>query len=264
MNDRLPIALTIAGSDSSAGAGVQADLKTFLQHRVHGLNAVTSVVAETPHEVRQVSPVAVPLLQDQIHILLETYPVDVIKIGLLPTRATVIAVAEILKKYPIPSVIDPVMVATAGDALSDSEAAQALCYRLLEEAALATPNMPEASVILNRKVVSEDDLEPAAREIAEKYGISCLVKGGHLPGTSERLDVLWHQGNAYHFRHAAADLPEGIHGTGCTLSSAIAANLALGQPVELAVASGIGYVQKLIKGAVCWKKQGRPVHCLGW
>lgn len=264
MTNDHPIALTIAGSDCSGGAGIQADLKTFLQHKVHGLSAVTSVVAETPLEVRQLEDVAVPMLQDQIHILLNTYPVDVIKIGLLPTRAIVIAVAEILEKHDIPVVIDPVMVASAGTALSDDEAAQTLCYRLLDHAALITPNMPEASVILKRPVSSEDDLEQAARDIAEKYKTSCLVKGGHLPGKSDRLDVLWHDGKAYPYRHPAADLPEGIHGTGCTLSSAIAAGLANDSPLEQSVESGIAYVQKLISEAYAWEKDGQTVHCLGW
>ncbi len=259
-----PIALTIAGSDCSSGAGIQADLKTFLQHKVHGLSAVTSVVAETPLEVRQVSPIPVPLLQDQIHILLETYPVDVIKIGLLPTRASVIAVAEILNQNSIPSVIDPVMVASAGSSLSDDDAAQALCYRLIKEATLVTPNMPEASVILNRTVTTEDDLETAARDIAEKYQTSCLLKGGHLPGNSDRLDVLWHEDRAYHYRHPAADLPDSIHGTGCTLSSAISANMALQSSVEQSVESGIKYVQKLISGAYKWNESGQEIHCLGW
>ena len=259
-----PIALTIAGSDCSAGAGIQADLKTFLQHGVHGLSAVTSVVAETPVEVRQISPMPVPLIQDQIHVLLETYPVDVIKVGLLPTRACVIAVAEILQKTSAPSVIDPVMVASAGSSLADDEAAQALCYRLLSEATLVTPNMPEASVILGRPVETEDDLEPAAREIAGKFNTSCLLKGGHLSGKSEKLDVFHHQGNTYCHRHPAEDLPEGIHGTGCTLSSAIAAAMAGGTPVAQAVESGIAYVQKLIRKARQWENSGTVIRCLGW
>lgn len=264
MSKTIPIALTIAGSDSSGGAGIQADLKTFHQHGLHGLNAVTSVVAETPLEVRTVSPVPVPLLQEQIHILLETYPVDVIKVGLLPTRASVIAVAEILQQSPVPSVIDPVMVASAGSSLAEDEAAQALCDRLLPAATLVTPNMPEASVILDRSVQTEDDIAQAAQDIAEKYGTSCLVKGGHLPEKQDRLDVFYHKGEAHTHRHPAADLPDGIHGTGCTLSSAIAASIALGNTPAQAVESGIGYVQKLIGGSYSWDKCGQRVHCLGW
>ena len=264
MQDNHPIALTIAGSDCSAGAGIQADLKTFLQHKVHGLCAVTSVVAETPLEVRQISPMPVPLLQDQIHILLETYPIDAIKIGLLPTRASVIAVAEILKEPDIPVVIDPVMIASAGISLAEDEAAEALCYRLLEKATLMTPNMPEASVILNRTIATEKDLEPAAKELAEKYQTSCLLKGGHLPGNADRLDVLWHDGQAHHFRHPTLDLPEGVHGTGCTLSSAITANLALKKPMEEAVSSAITNVQQLIHHCHSWNSGEQTVRSLGW
>lgn len=264
MTNHHPIALTIAGSDCSAGAGIQADLKTFLQHEVHGLSAVTSVVAETPLEVRQVSPVPVPLLQDQIHILLDTYPIDVIKVGLLPSRASVIAVAEILRKHPIPSVIDPVMIASAGASLTDDEAAQALCQRLLAEATLITPNIPEASAILGRPIEHENDLESASQEIAEKYHTSCLLKGGHLSNSNHLLDVLWTEGKAYHYRHPAVDLPDGIHGTGCTLSSAIAAAIAHGKSLDQASESGIHYVQKLIAETTVWEEQGCKIHCLGW
>ena len=264
MENDHPIALTIAGSDCSAGAGIQADLKTFLQHKVHGLSAVTSVVAETPLEVRQISPMPVPLIQDQINILLETYPVDAIKIGLLPTRAIVIAVSEILKEHSIPSVIDPVMIASAGTSLSDDEAAEALCYRLLDKATLITPNIPEASVILNRTISKEDELEKAAQALAEKYQTSCLLKGGHLPGNSDRLDVLWHNGQASHYRHPTVDIPQGIHGTGCTLSSAITAQIALNKPLEQAVESGIQYVQKLINDCYQWQHEDQNVTCLGW
>ncbi|MDG0993377.1 MAG: bifunctional hydroxymethylpyrimidine kinase/phosphomethylpyrimidine kinase [Akkermansiaceae bacterium] len=259
-----PIALTIAGSDCSAGAGIQADLKTFLQHKVHGLTAVTSVVAETPLEVRRVSPIPVPLLQDQIHILLETYPVDVIKIGLLPTRASVIAVAEILQNNTTPSVLDPVMVASAGSALSNDETTQALCHELLSQASLVTPNIPEAEVILNRSITTEHDLESAAHDIADKHQTSCLLKGGHLAGNSDRLDVLWHNGNAFHYYHPTVNLPSGIHGTGCTLSSAIAANIALKLPIEQSVEAGISYVQKLIVSTNKWRGLGQDVRCLGW
>ena len=263
-NNHHPIALTIAGSDSSAGAGMQADLKTFLQHKVHGLSAVTSIVAETPLEVRQISPTPVTLLQDQIQLLLQTYPVDVIKIGLLPTRAIVIAVAEILKNSSIPSIIDPVMTASTGNNLSDNEAAQTLKERLLNKATLITPNIPEASAILDRKIKTEADLESAAKEISDTYKASCLLKGGHLENNTEKLDLLWHKGKAHHFRHPSINLPQGMHGTGCTLSSAIAARLAQKHPLEQAVESGIDYVQKLIHNAYTWKNGGKTIHSLGW
>jgi len=260
-----PIALTIAGSDCSSGAGIQADLKTFQRLGVHGLSAVTSIVSETPLTVHHMEPVPMPLVQDQILLLLDTYPVGAIKTGLLPTRAISIGVFEILKKRDIPLVVDPVMIASSGAQLSDSSTVAVLTERILPITALVTPNMAEAEAILNRPVLTTDDLEPAARDIAERHHTSCLVKGGHLPGTEDRLDVLWHNGKAHHFTHPAADLPEGgIHGTGCTLSSAITAGLARGESIETAVKNGIDLVQELIKTAYSWQKGEQSVLCLGW
>ncbi len=260
-----PIALTIAGSDCSGGAGIQADLKTFQHLGVHGLSAITSIVSETPLIVRQIEPVTMPLLQDQINLLLESYPVGAIKTGLLPTRATTIAVFEILKKINLPLVVDPVMVASSGTQLVDNTTVAILTSRLLPITTLVTPNMAEASAILDRPVSTESDLESAARDISERYQTSCLVKGGHLPGNGDRLDVLWHNGQTHHYSHPAADLPkEGIHGTGCTLSAAITAELAKGQPVEAAVQTAIDLVQKLITSAHSWASGDDAILCLGW
>ncbi|MCP5534732.1 MAG: bifunctional hydroxymethylpyrimidine kinase/phosphomethylpyrimidine kinase [Akkermansiaceae bacterium] len=266
-----PIALTIAGSDCSGGAGLQADLKTFQSFAVHGLSAVTSIVAETPLEVRQIEPVEIPLLQAQLNILLETYPIGAAKTGLLPSRMCIIAVSEVaetLKKRGIPIVVDPVMIASTGASLIDGDTSSILTNRLLPLSALVTPNIPEAEVLLNRKITTEADLETAARDIAGQFQVSCLVKGGHLPGDSDRLDVLWHQGEAHPFRHPYANIPGGIHGTGCTLSSAITAGLALGHSMEKAVPDAIEYVQGLIQSAHTWKHSGKnngmSVRCLGW
>lgn len=268
MNPSPAIALTIAGSDCSAGAGIQADLKTFQRLGVHGLSAITSIVSETPLIVRQIDPVAMPLLQDQINLLLESYPVNAIKTGLLPTRATTIAVYEILKQTNIPLVVDPVMVASSGTQLIDSTAVEVLTSRILPITTLVTPNMAEASAMLNRPIEAENDLESAARDIATRYSTSCLVKGGHLPGDNDRLDVLWHKGKAHHFSHPAAKLPNGgIHGTGCTLSAAITAGLANNEPLETAVENGIGLVQELIANTYVWpaaNQADQSIHCLGW
>ena len=260
-----PIALTIAGSDCSGGAGIQADLKTFQHLGVHGLSAITSIVSETPLVVRQIEPVTMPLLQDQINLLLESYPIGAIKTGLLPTRATTIAAFEILKKTNIPLVVDPVMVASSGTQLVDNTTVAVLTSRLLPITTLVTPNMAEASAILGRTVGTETDLESAARDISEQHQTSCLVKGGHLPGNGDRLDVLWHNGQAHHFTHPAADLPEeGIHGTGCTLSAAITAELAKGQPLEASVKTAIDLVQQLIASAHSWPSGNETIRCLGW
>ena len=267
MNSSPPIALTIAGSDCSGGAGIQADLKTFQHFGVHGLSAVTSVVAETPLEVRQLESVSIPLLQDQINILLETYPINAIKLGLLPSRRCVIAVTAALQDSSVPLIIDPVMISSSGDLLMEEDAAATFIERLLPMATLITPNIPEAAFILGEKIAGKDELEAAAKKLAEKFNTSCLVKGGHLSGENEILDVLWHDGKAHHFKHSTIQLPnmtKGIHGTGCTLSSAIAAGVALRKPPTEAVSDGINFVQGLIKNAHVWEHHGEQIHCLGW
>jgi hydroxymethylpyrimidine/phosphomethylpyrimidine kinase len=265
MTNTHPIAMTIAGSDCSGGAGIQADLKTFQHLGVHGLSAITSIVSETPLTVHHIEPVTMPLLQDQINLLLETYPVGAIKTGLLPTRAITIAVFEILKENKIPLVVDPVMVASSGTQLVDNTAVAILTSRLLPITTLVTPNMAEAEAILGRPVRATDDLEPAARDIAETYKTSCLIKGGHLPGDGDRLDVLWHNGQAQHYTHPAADIPEGgIHGTGCTLAAAITAGIAKNLPLETAVQQAIDLVQQLIASSYSWPSGKETVRCLGW
>lgn len=259
------IALTIAGSDCSGGAGIQADLKTFQRLGTHGLSAVTSIVSETPLVVSQIEPVSMPLLQDQLNLLLNSYPVGAIKTGLLPTRAISIGVHEILKQTSLPLVVDPVMVASSGTQLVDKTMVDVLTSRLLPITTLVTPNMAEASAILGQNISHKQDLEPAARRIAEKYQTSCLVKGGHLKDEPEKLDVLWHNGQAHHFTHPSTELPEGgIHGTGCTLSAAITAGLALEKPLEVAVGDGIQLVQELIQNASIWQQQDHQILCLGW
>jgi hydroxymethylpyrimidine/phosphomethylpyrimidine kinase len=259
-----PVAMTIAGSDCSGGAGIQADLKTFQDFRVHGLTAVTCIVAETPLEVRHIEPVDIPLLQQQINLLLDSYPVAAAKTGLLPSRMSIIAVAEIFRDRQIPLVVDPVMTASTGTPLLRDDATTAMTSRLLPCSALMTPNLPEAESILKRSIGNESELEQAACELAEQYQISCLVKGGHLPEKGDRLDVLRHDGETHRFSHPYADLPGGIHGTGCTLSSAITAGLASGQPMQKAVADAIDYLQKLIRSPQQWDTHGKTIRCLGW
>lgn len=259
-----PIALTIAGSDCSAGAGLQADLKTLQQLDVHGLSAITSIVSETPLEVREIEPVATSLVQSQIQILLDTYPIAAIKTGMLPSRSCIIAICEILKNQDIPIITDPVMVASSGSPLMQDGASLAMTEQLIPLSTLVTPNMPEASVLLDREVKTKSDLEQAAKDIAEKFNTSCLLKGGHLPGETDRLDVLWHEGKPHTFTHPDAGIGEGIHGTGCTLSASITGYLALGKPLEEAVENAISHVQKLIANSKTWQHGEQTIHCLGW
>jgi len=257
-----PVALTIAGSDCSSGAGIQADLKTFSHHGCHGLTAITCVVAETPEHVESIHPVPSAILQEQIDILLRTYPVKAIKTGMLYSKAHLVATYEMLENAKIDLVVDPVMVATSGATLVDQSAISAYKDRLLPLATLITPNMPEASVLLGRPVETKDDLEQAAQELSEVYKTSCLLKGGHLPGDDDRLDILWHEGKAHHFTASKIDIAC-THGTGCTLSAAITAQLAHGVEMVDAVSASLDWVHSAIMNSFQWKSPtGNTIHCL--
>jgi hydroxymethylpyrimidine/phosphomethylpyrimidine kinase len=258
-----PITLTIAGSDCSSGAGIQADLKTFSHHACHGLTALTCVVAETPETVVSIHPVPPTVLQEQVKILLDTYPVAAIKTGMLYSKAHLVAIIEMLAdKTHIPLIVDPVMVATSGSVLVDKNAIQTYRERLLPLATLITPNMPEASVLLNEPVEFAADLEPAAKKLSELYQTSVLLKGGHLPGNEDRLDILWHEGAAHHFKSTKIDIAC-THGTGCTLSAAITSHIAHGSNMVEAVSKSIAWVHEAIENSFKWQSpSGNTIHCL--
>lgn len=240
-----PVVLSIAGSDCSSGAGIQADLKAFSYFGTHGLTAITCVVAETPNEVVSIHPVPPAVLQDQIRILLETYQIKAIKTGMLYSKAHVIAITELLQQQPIPVIVDPVMVATSGAHLLKDDAIQAYLNRLLPVSQLVTPNLAEASVLLGHEITKIDQMEAAAQEIATIYNISCLIKGGHLPAEDERMDVLWHAGKCHHYSAPTIDI-DSTHGTGCTLSAAITANMARGLSIPEAVQTAKHWVHSAI------------------
>ncbi|HWB58942.1 MAG TPA: hydroxymethylpyrimidine/phosphomethylpyrimidine kinase, partial [Chthoniobacteraceae bacterium] len=190
MAESPPVALTIAGSDNSAGAGAQADLKTFGALGVYGLTAVTCVVAEVPGKVSAIQPVGPAIVRDQIRLSLEAFPVAAMKTGLLHSRDVIETVCEIIEaRSPrVPLVVDPVMVATSGDPLLKSDAVALYTSRLFKLAALVTPNLDEVRALLGRPVAAVDEMETAARELAEKFGAPFLLKGGHLRG-SEAADM---------------------------------------------------------------------------
>ena len=185
------VVLSIAGSDCLSGAGIQADLKAFSYFGTHGLTAITCVVAETPNEVISIHPIPLAILQDQIRILLETYQIKAIKTGMLYSKSHIVAITELLQQQPIPVIVDPVMVASSGAHLLKEDAVEAYISRLLPIAQLVTPNLAEASVLLNQEITQVGQLEDAAHEISSIYNISCLIKGGHLPAEDDRIDVLW-------------------------------------------------------------------------
>lgn len=242
----IPVALSIAGSDCSAGAGVQADLKTFQHFHVHGLTAVTCVVSETADIVRAVHPVPVEVATDQVALLLDSFPVAAMKTGMLFSAAHVFAIAELFESRPVPPlVVDPVMVASTGDPLLEDDAVAAYQEWLLPLARVITPNLPEAERLLGRGIPDEAAMEPAARELAERFDTAVLLKGGHL-GNDDCLDLLVDHGGVHPFRSPRIPA-DGSHGTGCTLSAAIAAGLALGHELPAAVGEAKEFLNRALR-----------------
>ncbi|MBI4081041.1 MAG: bifunctional hydroxymethylpyrimidine kinase/phosphomethylpyrimidine kinase [Candidatus Lambdaproteobacteria bacterium] len=260
--DGVPIALTIAGSDSGGGAGIQADLKTFAALGVFGTSAVTAITAQNPEGVSAIQAIEPAVVAAQISAVMAYFPVGAAKTGMLFSTAIIGAVADALTALARPApagtplrerlpplVVDPVMVATSGAKLLNDDAIGALCERMLPLGALVTPNMAEAELLAGRPVRVLADLEPAAREIARRFGVPALVKGGHLEGSREAVDVLW-DGRRLHTFSRPFIQGVNAHGTGCTLSAAIAAFLALGRPLPEAVAEGKAFLHGALSGSL--------------
>jgi hydroxymethylpyrimidine/phosphomethylpyrimidine kinase len=238
-----PVALTIAGSDSGGGAGIQADLRTFAAHGVHGLCAITAVTAQNTRAVAAIEPVRPRVVEAQLDAVLGDFDVRAVKIGMLGTPAIVRTVARVLAKRPnVPVVLDPVLVATTGGRLATTDLAPALRRHLLTRADLVTPNVPEAESLLGRRLRSAEDLADAAAALLGFGARAVLLKGGHLKGQRVRDLLALPDGTLRWFEHTRIDA-EG-HGTGCTLSAAIASNLALGASMEHAVRRAIDYVHR--------------------
>jgi hydroxymethylpyrimidine/phosphomethylpyrimidine kinase len=253
----VPVALTIAGSDSSAGAGIQADLKTFSALGVYGLTAITCVVAETPGNVSKIEPVSEELVRDQIEVLLRSFPVAAIKTGLLFSAGIIAEIARALRAHrSTPLVIDPVMVATSGDALLQDDAIQIYERDLFPLAALLTPNLGEAARLVGRSITDLAAMREAGEILAQKYGVPVLLKGGHLAG-NDAIDLLFVGGNVIEF---SAPFSRGVatHGTGCTYSAAITAGLANGLPLEDAIRRAKEFVTAAIAQHHAWE----AVHAL--
>ncbi len=250
-----PVALTIAGSDCSAGAGLQADLKTFSSFGVHGLTAVTCVVSETPETVSQVHPVPPVILQDQIRLLLASYPIAAIKTGMLYSKSHIVAVCELLADTGIPLIVDPVMVASTGDPLLVEDALEAISERLLPLATVITPNLPEAGFLLGRPVLTLEEQEKAARELSEKYQAACYLKGGHAENSGQHRDLLAHKQSIDTFSSPHLDLPQ-THGTGCTLSAALTANISAGLSILEASQSAHRFTHQALQHSLEWNIPG--------
>ena len=237
-----PRILSIAGSDSGGGAGIQADLKTFSALGCFGMTAITAITAQNTVGVRAIHGVPPEMLKAQIQAVVEDIGVDAVKIGMLHSAEVVQVVAWAIRHYRLPNVVlDPVMVATSGDPLMARDAVQVLVDELFGLASVITPNLDEAELLLNRKITGVDDLEAAANELIALGAQAVLLKGGHLQG-NEVVDVLVRPGQAI-LRLASQRIESrNVHGTGCTLSSAIAAHLALGLDLAQAVTQARHYV----------------------
>lgn len=243
LNHRYPRVLTIAGSDSGGGAGIQADLKTFSALGCYGMSAITALTAQNTTGVRAIHAVPAQMLRDQIDAVIEDIGVDAIKIGMLHAPDIVEVVAQAIDHHQLRRVVlDPVMIATSGAVLIENQAVQALVQQLFARVDLITPNLDEAGFLVGRRLSSESDMETAAADLLKMGANAVLIKGGHLPG--DRVCDLFaaQTGESWWLRAPRIHSPN-THGTGCTLSSAIAARLALGEPLQPAIEQAHRYIR---------------------
>jgi hydroxymethylpyrimidine/phosphomethylpyrimidine kinase len=251
---RIPRALTIAGSDSGGGAGIQADLKTFTAFKVFGLSAVTGLTAQNTRGVQGVELPTCEFIRAQLRAVLEDIGADAAKTGMLATGEIIKTVAEAIREFGLRNlVVDPVMIAASGDSLMQHEAAPVMRQHLFPLAMVVTPNLDETTFLCERKIRTVGEMEEAARTIHAMGPRYVLIKGGHLPG--EQVMDLLYNGKAF-VRRESRRIAGEFHGTGCTLSSAIAAGLAKGLAVEEAVAKAQEFMALALKTAP-WVGGGR-------
>ncbi len=255
-------ALTIAGSDPSGGAGIQADLKVFSALRVYGMAVVTALTAQNTEGVREVFPLPDGAMEGQLDAVLGDIPPTAIKIGMLSTAANVEIVLEKLARYNCRSIVlDPVLTSSSGATLLESDALSVLCSQLLPMCTLVTPNLSEAEALFGKPVRTPSEMETAARGIHESCGASVLVTGGHLEG-STALDVFFDGQNMEWLAGERFDDGES-HGTGCVLSAAIAAYLARGQTLWDAVTEGKSFTADAIRNRLQLGRGLGPCDPLG-
>ncbi len=233
-------ALSIAGSDCSGGAGIQADLKTMVMNGVYGMSAITALTAQNTTGVTDIMEVSPEFLGEQIDRIFTDIPPDAVKIGMVSSARLIETIAQRLTLYQAEKiVVDPVMVSTSGSSLMETEAVSTLKEKLLPLAAVVTPNIPEAQILSGMEINGEADMPAAAAYIGETYGCAVLLKGGH--SVNDANDLLWERGESKWFYGRRIHNPN-THGTGCTLSSAIAANLAKGFDLEASVQRSKAYI----------------------
>lgn len=256
--------LSIAGSDNSGGAGIQADLKTFSALGSYGMSAITAVVDENTQGVYGIHPLPVEMVEGQIRSCLDDIGADSIKIGMMHSSELILRVADTLACYPIRNIVlDPVMVATSGDPLLKANSIESLISKLIPMARVITPNIPEAEIILGKKIVKQSDLPDLAKELSDRCGgVSVLLKAGHL-SESELIDIFFNAegGNILKLKSKRMNTVN-THGTGCTLSSAFAALLSRGEDLDSAAQGAKEYIVRAIETGAeyCIGKGHGPVH----
>ncbi|MBE7015244.1 MAG: bifunctional hydroxymethylpyrimidine kinase/phosphomethylpyrimidine kinase [Ruminococcaceae bacterium] len=239
-------ALTIAGSDSSGGAGIQADIKTMTMNGVYAMSVITALTAQNTLGVRAILDTTPEFLKEQLDAVFEDIFPDSVKVGMVSSKELIEVIADRLVYYDAKNiVVDPVMVATSGSALIKTEAVKTLTSRLLPIATLVTPNIPEAEILSGERIYSKNDMIKVAKCIGDRYGCSTLLKGGH--SVNDANDLLYEKGEIIWFEGKRIENPN-THGTGCTLSSAIASNLAKG----LSLAESVKIAKEYITQALAY------------
>lgn len=253
--------MTIAGSDNSAGAGAQADLKTMSALGTYAVTAITCVVAEVPGKVSSIQAIEPRIVAEQIRLLFEAFPVAAAKTGMLYSREIIVAVVDALAAQPqLPLVVDPVIVATSGDALLRDDAVALYRERLIPRATLVTPNLDEVRTLLGREVTTLDAMRAAGAELVARFGVSFLLKGGHLRGDTA-TDLLFEGAVISEF---SAPFVPGVstHGTGCSYAAAITAGLARGLALGAAVAEAKEFVTRAVRQHLRWPRPGGDTDAL--
>lgn len=254
----VPSALTIAGTDPSGGAGIQADLKTFQELKSYGMSVITSVVSQNTTGVQDVYHLPTSVIETQLDSVLDDMDVHAFKTGMIADREMMEVIREKTKNLGIPYVMDPVMVTTSGDTLIEEDARDFLRDELLPLTTVVTPNIPEAEYLLNRKIEHVEDMKKAAKDIVREFGVeAALIKGGHIKG--DATDFLY-DGNELHTFSADRVDTKHTHGTGCTLSAAITAYISQGYSLEKAVDNAKKYVTLAIQHSLALGNGSGPTN----
>lgn len=249
MSQKVPRALTIAGSDSGGGAGIQADLKTFTAFKVFGTSVITAITAQNTESVLGIESLSPEFVKLQIDAVVNDIGVDAVKVGMLSTKEIISVVANKVDQYSMKNlVLDPVMVSSRGDSLLDDNASQTLIRELFPKTYILTPNIPEAIVITGMDIISLEDMKTAAEAIKQLGPMNVLLKGGHLDNTPESVDILYDGEGFHEFKTDRIDT-KNTHGTGCTFSAAICAGLAKGLSIMESVREAKNYIKYAIENS---------------